>query len=213
MLQENLEPIARALDKDLGRPRAEALGFEVSGIIDRALTTALALEEWSKPETVEVPQEQKGWSPTLLKAPKGPVLIIGSVKVCKSSKATALLIDDCFRPWNYPLLTTLFPLIAVISAGNPAVIKPSEIAPASAQLLRTLVSKYLDPKAYVVVNGAIPETTKLLEYKWGHSRYHFLTVNELRLERLCFSSSLYWKWPRCSCSGNCSCEASYASFP
>ena len=50
--------------------------------------------------------------------------------------------------WNYPMLLTLSPLIAAISAGNAAVIKPSELAPASAEILATLVPKYLDPEAF-----------------------------------------------------------------
>lgn len=68
------------------------------------------------------------------------------------------------------MILSLQALIAAISAGCPAVVKPSEFAPAYSQLIADLVAKYLDPNAYVVVNGGIPETTKLLELRWAHSK-------------------------------------------
>jgi len=47
-------------------------------------------------------------------------------------------------PWNYPIQLALLPLIGAIAAGNCAVIKPSEVAPASADLIAQLVPNYLD---------------------------------------------------------------------
>ena len=40
-------------------------------------------------------------------------------------------------------------------------LKPSELAPAFAALVAELVPKYLDPDVVQVVNGAVPETTKV----------------------------------------------------
>lgn len=74
------------------------------------------------------------------------------------------------RPWNYPLILSLQSLYAAMAAGCPAVIKPSEFAPAFSETLARFVPKYLDPNAYAVVRGAVAETTKLLEYKWAHSK-------------------------------------------
>ena len=67
------------------------------------------------------------------------------------------------------------------------VLKPSEQTPATSQLLGELIPKYLDPDLYHLVNGGVPETTKvgpagcmvrdaltnesqLLELKWDHSK-------------------------------------------
>ena len=50
--------------------------------------------------------------------------------------------------------------------GNTVVVKPSEVAPATAQLIEELVPKYFDPKAIAVVNGGVPETTALLKERW-----------------------------------------------
>jgi len=66
-------------------------------------------------------------------------------------------------PWNYPLQLALVPLVGSIAAGNAMVIKPSELAPASAEALERFVERHLDPDTTAVVQGAVPETTHLLE--------------------------------------------------
>src|SRR6267378_4595314 len=70
--------------------------------------------------------------------------------------------------WNYPLMLTLTPLIAAICGGNVAVIKPSEVAAATANVMARLVPEYLDRSGFSVVLGAAPETTALLEEQWDH---------------------------------------------
>lgn len=72
------------------------------------------------------------------------------------------------RPWNYPIVLALDPLVGAIAAGCPVVLKPSEITPACSSVLINLVQKYLDPAAYVVVNGSVNETTALLNLRWDH---------------------------------------------
>jgi aldehyde dehydrogenase (NAD+) len=51
------------------------------------------------------------------------------------------------------------------------VLKPSELTPATSTLLASLIARYLDPNVITVVNGAIPETTRLLELPWAHIMY------------------------------------------
>lgn len=46
--------------------------------------------------------------------------------------------------WNYPLQLTLLPVAAAIAAGNTVIIKPSEVAPASAKFIAETLPKYLD---------------------------------------------------------------------
>jgi len=46
------------------------------------------------------------------------------------------------------------------------VLKPSEVSANVANTLADLFPKYLDPNAYAVVNGAVPETSYLLSLKW-----------------------------------------------
>ncbi|CAI0393149.1 unnamed protein product [Linum tenue] len=63
------------------------------------------------------------------------------------------------------------PVIGAIAAGNAVVLKPSELAPASSSLLAKLFSQYLDTSAIKVVEGAVPETSALLEQKWDKIMY------------------------------------------
>jgi len=82
--------------------------------------------------------------------------------------------------WNYPFQLTLGPVAGALAAGlslslslsltvpgNCVVVKPSELAPAAAQVMAELLPRYLDPAAVKVVLGGIPETTELLKERWG----------------------------------------------
>lgn len=57
--------------------------------------------------------------------------------------------------WNFPYLTTICPLIAVIGAGNTAVIKPSEVSFRCSKAMKALIDKYLDREAYICIEGQV----------------------------------------------------------
>src|SRR5262249_23134100 len=57
-------------------------------------------------------------------------------------------------------------LVPALAAGNTAVIKPSEMCAATSALIAELVPRYMDTNAVAVVDGAVPETTALLEHHW-----------------------------------------------
>lgn len=87
------------------------------------------------------------------------------------SVRTSNLMLGYYRPWNYPIVLSLQPIMGAIAAGCPAVLKPSEISPATSSVLADLFPKYLDHSAYRVINGGVPEVTYLLKLKWDHSAY------------------------------------------
>lgn len=60
-----------------------------------------------------------------------------------------------FGSWNYPYIVTIGPLIGAIAAGNCAVLKPSEMAPASSAAMVKLVNTYLDTDCYRVLEGGV----------------------------------------------------------
>ncbi|KAG8985917.1 hypothetical protein FRB90_004365 [Tulasnella sp. 427] len=64
--------------------------------------------------------------------------------------------------------TSLMPMVCAMAAGNTIVLKPSESTMATSALMAELWPKYLDPECYAIVNGAVPETTKLLSLRWDH---------------------------------------------
>ena len=50
-------------------------------------------------------------------------------------------------------------------------LKPSELVPTFCELFANLVPKYLDPNAYAVIKGGVPETTHALALRWDHIFY------------------------------------------
>ncbi|KAK0218138.1 aldehyde dehydrogenase [Armillaria fumosa] len=153
MVQDNKALIAQALFKDVGKPAMEAYSYEISLVLERAMIAATNLPEWTTPEhkTDLFDPNQKAWNPKVYFAPKGVVLVI--------------------VPWNFPLVLSVQPLITAIAAGCCCAVKVSEIAPHTGHLLADLIPKYLDPEAYKIILGAVPETTKTLELKWDHIFY------------------------------------------
>jgi aldehyde dehydrogenase (NAD+) len=57
--------------------------------------------------------------------------------------------------WNYPFIGIIQPLSQAISAGNLAIIKPSELAPFSAKVVEKLVKTYLDPDCFQCIMGGV----------------------------------------------------------
>lgn len=56
-------------------------------------------------------------------------------------------------PWNYPLYLAIAPLTAAFVAGNRAMLKLSELAPAFGALFEQLAANRFKPEELVVVNG------------------------------------------------------------
>lgn len=63
---------------------------------------------------------------------------------------------------------SLHPTIGALAAGNPVVVKPSDITPHCEQLIAKLIPQYFEPNVLQCVTGGIPETTALLKHRWGH---------------------------------------------
>ncbi|TCD62396.1 hypothetical protein EIP91_006950 [Steccherinum ochraceum] len=147
LAQENAATIEKALQADLGKPPFEAAG-EALRIIESSLDAAAHLHQWAAPERPSLAGPQSTWDASINSVPKGVVLVIS--------------------PWNSPFTLTFNPLIGAIAAGCSAGIKPSEHTPTCASLMAQLVPKYLDPEAYIVVNGAVEETNALLTHRWDH---------------------------------------------
>ncbi|WP_289028939.1 aldehyde dehydrogenase family protein [uncultured Paraglaciecola sp.] len=151
LVVEKQEPILLALQKDLGRCDMESWTAELGGVISEVEHTVKHLKKWMKPRKVSTPIAAQPGKSYVLPEPLGTVLIIGA--------------------WNYPLLLVLGPLIAAISAGNCALIKPSELSPNISGLLAEQIPKYLDQLAVEVVEGAVDETSELLQNQFDHIIY------------------------------------------
>jgi len=141
--------LVAALQKDLHKSEYESVLSEVDWIKNDCLFAIAHLETWAKDEKLGAPTVPASFS--LMK-----------FRIRKEPLGTALIIG----PFNYPIQLVLVPLIGAISAGCTAVLKPSELAPACAMVLKEIIEKRLDPNAFSVVNGGIPETNALMNEKW-----------------------------------------------
>jgi coniferyl-aldehyde dehydrogenase len=56
-------------------------------------------------------------------------------------------------PWNYPFSLAVMPLATALSAGNRAMIKPSEFTPSTSDLLKTLLADIFPQEQVAVVTG------------------------------------------------------------
>lgn len=151
LVQENEAQFIAALHSDLSKPMVESWMTETSYVIKDVEHFLKKLNRWSKKKRVKTPVIIQPGRSYIQPEPQGTILIIGA--------------------WNYPLQLVLAPLIAAIAAGNCAVIKPSELAPATSELIKDLVPKYLDSKAVTVIEGGVEETTELLSLPFDHVMY------------------------------------------
>lgn len=151
MLVEQEQVFSQTLAADLGKSPIEAYSTEIGftiGEIDHALHH---LRAWVQSHKVRLPMHLRPGAATVVQEPYGTVLVIA--------------------PWNYPLQLVLAPLVPALAAGNVAVLKPSEVAPATAAAVAEWVPKYLDERAVRVVTGGVDETTALLAQRFDHIFY------------------------------------------
>ncbi len=151
MLEMAVNDILEAGRSDLGKPAVEAYSSGPAFLISEIDHALRHLRRWMKPRRVGTLRINRPAQSTVLSRPLGPVLIIG--------------------PWNYPVHLVLSPLIYAIAAGNCAVVKPSEFAPASAALLARLIHRSFAPEYITCVTGGVAVSRELLRHPWGRIFY------------------------------------------
>lgn len=140
--------ILTALSNDLGKSKTEALLAEIYGVKTEAKFAIKNIKSWMKTKRVESPLAISFTKSWVKPEPKGAVLIIS--------------------PWNYPIMLCINPLIAAIASGNTAVIKPSELTPASGLLVKKLIEKTFSQEEVAVFLGEKDLAQKLLELPFNH---------------------------------------------
>jgi beta-apo-4'-carotenal oxygenase len=149
---DNEDALVEACKQDLGKPTFETFLSEIDWCKNDIVFVTKNLEKWSKDEPApDIPLMNTLMNPIIRKEPLGTVLIIGA--------------------YNFPVQLSLGPFIGAIAAGCTGVLKPSEVSPATAMVLKKIVEESLDPSAFVVLNGGVQETTALLDEKWDKIFY------------------------------------------
>jgi len=142
LLVENEKEICEAINTDFGKPYFEAFTSEIATVQHEIDHHLKHLHKWAKPDQAGNSIFTFPAKNLIYKKPYGTVLIIGA--------------------WNYPVNLTFQPLVGALSAGNTAVIKPSELAAQTSAIIKDLVEEYFSPSVLAVVEGAVEETQELL---------------------------------------------------
>ena len=151
LVVEHNDALCEAMRDDFGgRPVAFSMMNDVLGSLAALKAARDHLHEWvgDQPRTSVQPFDQFGATAWLKIQPKGVVGIIGT--------------------WNAPLFTLLAPLASVFAAGNRAVLKPSEVAPRTAEEVARMVAQGFDPAVLAVVTGGPETATAFTAQPWDH---------------------------------------------
>ncbi|TRY79592.1 hypothetical protein TCAL_11732 [Tigriopus californicus] len=148
LLDENEEILVQALFQDLHKPKQEAITFEVEFTRNVIRGCLAQVDQWPQDEHVAKNLLTIMDTTFIRRDPYGVVLIMGA--------------------WNYPIQLSLVPVAGALVAGNCIFVKPSELAPHSAQVMTALFNQYMDRECCRAIMGGIPETTELLKHRFDY---------------------------------------------
>lgn len=145
------DELAEAMLADFNKQKPETYTTEI-GIVYTEINHAVKhLEEWASTKKVKTPITHIGSKSVIYKEPYGVTLIIA--------------------PWNYPFNLTISPLIGAISAGNTAVLKPSEHTPMVSEVI-TKIMEHIFPSEYIyAAEGGIETNQALLKLPFDYIFY------------------------------------------
>ncbi|HET7824174.1 MAG TPA: coniferyl aldehyde dehydrogenase [Anaeromyxobacter sp.] len=153
MLKRHRRNAEEALASDFRThpPQLTAL-CELMGPIERARFARAHLKAWMRPQPRPASLTLYGLSKTyVMYQPKG---VVGNLS-----------------PWNFPIDISVGPLADILAAGNRAILKPSELAPASAELVKEMVSHTFDRDRAAVVTGGVELARAFAAMPWDHLLY------------------------------------------
>lgn len=132
-IKEHESEILSALNADMGKGEFEAYSSEI-GFVYQEIGDALKnVNNWAKPKRVFPSLSLFPSQAKIVNQPFGKTLIIS--------------------PWNYPFQLLLAPLVAAISAGNTALLKPSELTPNTSAILVKIIEKCFPSEIVAIVEG------------------------------------------------------------
>lgn len=140
--------LVAALHADLGRPEAETLLAEYLPLLQEIRHARRHLGRWMRP--------RRAW-PT-------PATFGTSARIDRQPRGTCLII----APWNFPFLLALGPLVSALAAGNAAILKPSELTPATSALIARIVAETFPADLVAVVQGDKSVASELLALPFDH---------------------------------------------
>lgn len=146
---DHRDEIVGATNEDFGgRARHETLILELAPLVDAIRHTRKHLAKWMKPRGVAAGINFFPGRARIVYQPLGVVGILGA--------------------WNYPTLLTLSPLVDAIAAGNHVMLKPSELAPRTAEVLERLIAASFPAEYISVVTGDVELAAEFSSLPFNH---------------------------------------------
>ena len=118
---------------DLKKNKEETWVTETGFVIAEINAALKNLHKWMHKEKVSTNLVNLPSASYIIPEPLGVVLIIG--------------------PWNYPLQLLFAPLVGAIAAGNCIVLKPSELAPATAAVMKKIIETCFSSEYVFYIEG------------------------------------------------------------
>ncbi len=140
--------IRQALHDDFRKPVAETDLWEIMVVIKEISYTIRQLRRWMKPKRI----------------PRDLLFLHARSYITYESKGRVLII----APWNFPFQLAMGSFISALAAGNCIILKPSELAPHTAQILKKLVADLFPPEEAAVFEGDKQIAIELLKYPFDH---------------------------------------------
>jgi aldehyde dehydrogenase (NAD+) len=151
VLKSNEKLLDEAIYKDFRKSGFENYITELS-IIYHEINLAMGnLKDWSRKKRVSTPASLLPGKSYILPEPLGTCLIIGA--------------------WNYPYQLSILPAVSALAAGNTAIIKPSELALNTSNIMAKIINNNFDERVLKVVEGGVPETSALLKERFDKIFY------------------------------------------
>ncbi|MEM6575620.1 MAG: coniferyl aldehyde dehydrogenase [Pseudomonadota bacterium] len=133
-IREHEQALVDAVDQDFGcRSALETRSAEIAVSVAAANHSIKHLKRWA--------------------APKRHANVGNNIPGKTYTRAEAKGVVGIISPWNYPIQLSLVPLITALSAGNHVMLKPSELTPATNEVLSQLVGSVFTETQVAVVTG------------------------------------------------------------
>ncbi|EPY2273895.1 aldehyde dehydrogenase [Clostridium sporogenes] len=150
-IKMNENNIFKALKIDLNKSEFETFITEIGIVYDEINGAIKNIKKWSKPKKVKTPITNFLASSYIYNEPYGVALIMA--------------------PWNYPFQLIMAPLVGAISAGNCVLLKPSELAVETEQIIVKIIKEAFSDEYIGVVTGGVKESEALLKEKFDYIFY------------------------------------------
>jgi coniferyl-aldehyde dehydrogenase len=131
-----------------GRAADETLALELLPLRNELRHARRYLRQWMAPQAV--PVQWQFW-PARARVVHQPLGVVGVLSA-----------------WNCPFFLGLAPLAGILAAGNHALVKPSELAPASAAVMRSIVEETLPSDYVAVVCGGESLASRFAQLPFDH---------------------------------------------